>query len=134
MTWPTVAQAIYILWHDIHYFVRGTSAYFALDVRHGEDGLAVLERIAYEHFPTLCIKIVNFHGKPVVDAIFRIPCFNLEARTDKDGILYFLNEVPAGVDIFVSHNDYQDYNGRLERGTDGDYCETTITMEHNIAL
>lgn len=32
-SWPTVAQAILLLWNDIHYFVRGTSAYFALDVR-----------------------------------------------------------------------------------------------------
>ncbi len=43
-SWPTVAQAISVIWNDIVYFEKGTSAYFDLDVRQGIDGLAILRR------------------------------------------------------------------------------------------
>jgi predicted O-methyltransferase YrrM len=128
LSWPTVAQAIFLLWHDIHYFVRGTPAYFALDVRRGEDGLAALERIADENFPTLRLKLEDDKGAPVIDAKVEIPCVNLSATSDRDGAIYALAEIPAGVEIKVCCAGYQDYRGQLAHGTQGDFVEQTITL------
>jgi predicted O-methyltransferase YrrM len=128
-SWPSVAQAILLLWNDIHYFVKGTSAYFALDVRRGQDGLAILERIAEEHFPTLHLKIENQQGQPVADATVDLPAIKQVAISDIDGAVYFLTEIPDGADISVSHTDYQPYQRKLEAGTNGDYVKIIVRLE-----
>ncbi len=128
LSWPTVAQAIFLIWHDIHYFVRGTAAYFALDVRRGQDGLAILERIADENFPTLRLKLENMQGQPIADAKVEIPCVKLFATSDADGAIYALAEIPAGVDIKISHPDYAVYQGQLAQGTRGDFVDVTVKL------
>lgn len=128
LSWPTVAQAIFLIWHDIHYFVRGTAAYFALDVRRGQDGLAVLERIADENFPTLRLKLENTQGEPIADAKVELPCVNLVATSDADGAIYALAEIPAGVELKITHPDYATYQGQLAQGTAGDFADVTVTL------
>jgi predicted O-methyltransferase YrrM len=130
LSWPTVAQGIFLLWHDIHYFVRGTSAYFALDVRRGQDGLAVLERIADENFPTLCLKLQNNNGDAIANAKVELPCVNLTAISDTDGTIYALAEIPAGVEVIITHPDYPPYRAPLSQGTQGDFTELTLNLEH----
>jgi len=129
LSWPTVAQAIFLLWNDIHYFVRGTSAYFALDVRRGQDGLAVFERIADENYPTLRLKIENVQGQAVADATVEIPCIEQVAVSDTDGAIYALAEIHAGADVKVTHSGYKAYQGNLSQGTNGDFVELTVTLE-----
>ncbi|MBF0201152.1 MAG: class I SAM-dependent methyltransferase [Desulfamplus sp.] len=128
LTWPTVAQAILLIWHDIHYFVRGTPAYFALDVRSGQDGLAALERINDENFPTLCLKIENSQGEPVADARVVLPCADFTAVSDKDGIVYLLSEISEGSGVTISHPDYLPFQGVLARGTQGDFAQVTLQL------
>ncbi len=129
LSWPTVAQAIFLLWHDIHYFVRGTAAYFALDIRRGQDGLAVLERIADENFPTLRLKLENSKSELVADAKVELPSVNLTAISDTDGAIYVLEEVLENTDVKITHQDYQDFQGKLSHGTNGDFVEITIQLE-----
>jgi len=128
LSWPTVAQALWFFWHDIYYFVHGTAAYFALDVRRGQDGLAALERIADESFPTLCLKLRNMHGQPIADAKVEIPYANLVAISDVEGAIYALAEIPEGVDINITHPAYATYYGQLAQGTQGDFAEATIQL------
>ncbi len=128
LSWPTVAQAIFIIWHDIHYYERGTGAYFGLDVRAGQDGLAVLERVAKETFPTMRLELTDTAGRPVVDATVTIPAINFSAISDKDGAVYVLREVPAGTEVKVLHSDYEDYAGPLAQGTEGDYAVNPVTL------
>jgi len=131
-SWPTVAQAIYIMLNDIYYFVRGTQAYFAMDTRRGMDGLIALERIAYEEFPTMRIKVVNHDNNvPVVGATVHVPAVNLNAITGKDGAVYVLTEVVAGAQVEVSHTNYQTYKNSLDKGTMGDFAEVTIKLKEN---
>ena len=58
-SWPTVAQALFTIWHDNFYYCSNTAKYFAIDVRAGKDGLAILERVRDKSHPTLCLKVVN---------------------------------------------------------------------------
>lgn len=127
-SWPSVAQALFVLWHDIHYFVRGTGAYYGLDVHRGQDGLAALERIALETHPTLRVRIVNRAGSAVPTAHLRLPELNLDTPVDNDGAAYFLIEVPAGAQVEVNAPDYPPYTGTLPHGTRGDYTEAVITL------
>jgi predicted O-methyltransferase YrrM len=128
-SWPTVAQALLLLWNDIHYFVRGTSSYFALDVRRGQDGLAVLERIAEELCPTLHLTIENEQGQPVANASVELPCIGQTAISDIDGTVYFIAEIPNGAEVKVFHADYQPYQNELELGTNGDYIKDIVILE-----
>ena len=54
-SWPTVAQAIFIMWYDIFYYTKSTSDIFAMDVRPGQDGLVALERISEETRSLPCV-------------------------------------------------------------------------------
>jgi predicted O-methyltransferase YrrM len=128
LSWPTVAQAIFLIWHDIHYFVRGTSAYFSLDIRAGHDGLAALERIAEENCPTMRLLLVGEDGHPVADAAVTIADINFSAISDKEGAVFILQEVPAGVEIRIVHENFADYTGTLEKGTAGDFVENLVSL------
>ncbi len=128
-SWPSVAQALFVLWHDIHYFVRGMSAYFALDLRRGEDGLAALERIGLETFPTLRVKVRDAAGNPVNGARVRLPCLNIDTPVDREGAMYVLQEVPAGSRIQVEAEGFPAFEAVLEQGTLGDYREFIVVLE-----
>ncbi|MBO9395891.1 class I SAM-dependent methyltransferase [Shimia sp. R9_1] len=43
-SWPSVAQALSIIWSDILFFTKSTSEFFDLDVRKGRDGLAIIRK------------------------------------------------------------------------------------------
>lgn len=131
LSWPTVAQAINIIWHDIHYFVRGTAAYFALDIRKGQDGLAVLERIADENFPTLRLNIVDENSMPVTDAKVHLPSIGQITVTDNEGAIYALTEVNKDSELVIEHADFQTYHGHLTQGTNGDFTELTVSLLRN---
>lgn len=128
LSWPTVAQAIFLLWHDIHYYVRGTAAYFSLDTRKGQDGLAILERIAHEHCPTLCLKLINTKGEPISGARVELPSIGLIAISDADGTIYAIEEVLENSELLITHTEYQDFQDKLSCGTHGDYAEITVTL------
>ena len=61
-SWPSVAQALFTIWHDNFYHRSNTAKYFALDLRAGVDGLAILQRIRDEAHPTLCVIVVDQGG------------------------------------------------------------------------
>lgn len=128
LSWPTVAQAICLIWHDIHYFVKGTSAYFNLDIRRGQDGLAILERIAFENFPTLKIKLEDEEGTPIKDACVNFSRINHTVISDVEGAVFSLEEIPENEPITVSHNEYKTLNTKLNSGTQGDYLEVVLTL------
>ncbi len=128
-SWPTVAQAIYLILNDIYYYIRGTQAYFALDVWRGSDGLIALERVASEEFPTLKITVIDHDdAEPLSEALIRLPSLNIEAVTGKEGIVYIQQEITAGTRVEVSHKHYQSHRDALETGTDGDLAEMTIRI------
>ncbi|HID98778.1 MAG TPA: hypothetical protein EYP59_00600 [Thiotrichaceae bacterium] len=131
-SWPTVAQAIYLMLNDIYYFVRGTPAYFAIDTRRGMDGLVALERIAHEEFPTLRINVVaSDNNRPLSGATVHLPAVNLNTVTGKEGAVYALAEVPSEALLEVSHANYQPYQCKLDKGTAGDFAEITIRLDIN---
>lgn len=128
LSWPSVAQALHILWTDIYYFVRGTPAYFGLDLRRGQDGLAALQRIRRETFPTLRVEVCSSSGAPLPGALVRVPSVNLSARAGTDGSVYAMAEVQPGAAVQISCPGFQDYEGNLQRGTTGDYAEVTLEL------
>jgi len=127
-SWPTVSQAIYLLWHDIYYYTRGTHFYFGLDTRLGTDGLIALERTAEELYPTLKLNIVNPDGMPVNGAKVQIPCVGQHSLSGDEGEVYVLAEIDSGSEIYIEHPHYQPHHGFISQGTNGDYVELNIEL------
>ncbi|MBV8441442.1 MAG: class I SAM-dependent methyltransferase [Hyphomicrobiales bacterium] len=127
-SWPTVAQALFIMWHDNFYYRSNTARYFAIDVCAGNDGLGILQRIRDESRPTLCLTVVNKSGQPIPNVKIEIPSANLTIINGKDGKMYVEDEFPSGVVIKASCHGYRDYAGKLDKGTEGDFAENTIVL------
>ena len=127
-SWPSVAQALFTMWHDNFYARSNTAKYFAIDLHAGKDGLAILKRIRDESHPTLCLIFVNQNGQPIPDVKVEIPSANLAIVNGEDGKIYVEGEFPAGIDIRASCHDYRDYTGKLDKGTEGDFVENAIVL------
>jgi predicted O-methyltransferase YrrM len=127
-SWPSVAQAIFTMWHDNFYYRSNTARYFAIDVRAGKDGLAILKRIRDESRPTLCLILVNQNGQPIPNVRVEIPSANFTTINGEDGKMFVDDEFPAGIDVRASCPGYQTYTGKLEKGTEGDFVENTIVL------
>ncbi len=128
-SWPTVSQAITLFWHDIYYWVRGTPSYYVLDVRRGVDGLAVIKRIAYETFPNMQVKVVDEIGTPLSHAVVCIPAHSKQAKTGKDGKIYFRFNVKKGEHVTVSCDGYRSIDIFTREGTNGDFTELLVQLE-----
>lgn len=127
-SWPSVAQAIFTIWHDNFYYRSSTANYFNMDLREGMDGLAILQRVRDEAHPTLCVIAVNKNGQPIQNVKVEIPSANLTMINDDEGKIYAGGAFAAGIDIRASCHGYRDYEGKLEKGTEGDFVENKIVL------
>ena len=127
-SWPTVAQALFTMWNDNFYGRSNTAKYFAIDVHAGKDGLAILKRIRDESLPTLCLSILNQNSQPIPNVKIEIPSADFTTVNGEDGKIYVEGEFPAGLDINASCHGYQNYVGKLDKGTEGDFVENTIVL------
>lgn len=132
-SWPSVAQALFIVWRDNFYYTSNTANYFSMDLRAGADGLAILQRIRDESHPILCLIIVNQRNEPIPNVKVEIPSANLTIINGQDGKIYigheWIDRVHAGTDIRASCHGFRDYAGKLDKVAEGeDFIEKTIVL------
>ncbi|MGJ8544375.1 MAG: class I SAM-dependent methyltransferase [Sulfitobacter sp.] len=126
-SWPTVAQAIWVIWHDILFYRKGTKAYFHMDVRRGFDGLAALERIKLEQRPTLKITIEDETGAPLPHVKVTMPALDWQAITDSTGAVYAMRKIPKGTQIHAQ-SDHASAGQTLGTKVENGFVAVTLRM------
>lgn len=130
LSWPTVAQALHVMWHDIHYYVKWTAGFFGFDIRKGLVGLAAFERTADEWFLMMEINVLAQNGKaPIAHVAVEIPSIHFKGNTGSDGKFYVFLDVKVDTSLIVSHPEFNLYESVLGKSTAGDYNSVNCYLQ-----